>query len=46
MGLNAFIFLKIDENLNIKEKLKFWEPSIKCAGMGLNAFIFKKISET
>ena len=30
MGLNGFIFKKINENLNIKEKLKSWEPFRSC----------------
>ena len=30
MGLNGFIFKKINENENIKEKLKSWEPFRSC----------------
>ena len=30
MGLNGIIFKKINENENIKEKLKSWEPFRSC----------------
>jgi hypothetical protein len=30
MGLNGFIFKKNDKNLDIKEKLKSWEPFRSC----------------